>query len=179
MAEDRISRELANTVPLPPHEWYVKSIKWILEQPKVKENIQTVPLNKPLYDSLLEHGMKAPILTMPNWYPIAGSQRMRAMYEIVKEHPELGEAEIDVCRINKEYWLVWYFWPDKDFRDKAVAIYFQMVELVWKSRYYKDSRDPSGVKMTDFEKLGDELEWKHKSPLGKERIKSMQKKNNT
>ena len=54
-----------------------------------------------------------------------------------------------------------------------------MVELVWKSLYYEDDTDPSGTKMTEFEKLGDELEWKHKSTLGSERIKSMEKKNNT
>ena len=54
-----------------------------------------------------------------------------------------------------------------------------MLELVWKSRYYEDEVDPSGVPMTDFEKLGDELDWKHKSTLGIERIKSMKEKNNT
>lgn len=179
MANDRVSRDTAELIPMPPNTWYVRSINWLLEQPKVKENIKSVPLNEPLRDSLLSHGMKAPILTMPNWYPIAGSQRLRAYAEIVKDFPELGEQEIRVCRIDKEYWLVWYLWGDKDFRDKAVAVYFQMVELVWKSLYYEDDTDPSGTKMTEFEKLGDELEWKHKSTLGSERIKSMEKKNNT
>ena len=47
-----------------------------------------------------------------------------------------------------------------------------MVELVWKSRYYEDIHDPSGTLMTDFEKEGDELEWNHKSELGKARIKA-------
>ena len=47
-----------------------------------------------------------------------------------------------------------------------------MVELVWKSMYYEESVDPSGKKMTDFEKEGDELEWNHKSELGKARIKA-------
>ena len=185
MACDRISRETAEVIPLPPHTWYIRTVKWVLDQPKVKENITSVPLNEPLLKSLKEHGMKAPVLCMPNWYPIAGSQRMRAMYEIVN-NPQatdrdlaIGDQEIRVCRINKEYWLLWYLWGDKLFRDKAVAVYFQMLELVWKSRYYEDDTDPSGVKMTDFEKLGDELEWKHKSTLGIERIKSMEEKYNT
>ena len=185
MANDRVSRETAELTPLPPHTWYIRSVKWLLDQPKVKENIKSVPLNEPLMYSLQEHGMQSPILTMPNWYPIAGSQRLRALYEILN-NPQatdrdwaLGEQEIRVCRIDKEYWLVWYLWGDKDFRDKAVAVYFQMVELVWKSRYYEDVTDPAGVPMTDFEKLGDQLDWKHKSTLGKERIKSMEGKNNT
>ena len=172
MANDRISRATAELVPLPPHTWYVRSINWLLEQPKVKENIKSVPLNQKLCDSLYEHGMLSPILTMPNWYPIAGSQRLRAYAEIVRGRPDLGEQEIRVCRIDQEYWLVWYLWGDKDFRDTAIAVYFQMVELVWKSRYYEESKDPNGTLMTDFEKDGDELEWNHKSELGKARKKA-------
>ena len=57
MANDRISRATAELVPLPPHTWYVKKISWLLEQPKVKENIRSVPLNENLMESLLEHGM--------------------------------------------------------------------------------------------------------------------------
>ena len=174
MAADRISRGTAELIPMPPHTWYVRTIEWLLQQPKVKENIKAVPLNEPLLESLKEHGMKAPILVMPNWYPIAGSQRLRAMSEL-----EDKEQQIRICRIDKEYWLLWYLWGDKEFRDKAVAVYFQMLELVWKSRYYEDELDPGGTPMTDFEKLGDELEWKHKSTLGIERIKSMEEKNNT
>ena len=172
MANDRVSRETAELVPMPPHTWYVRSINWLLEQPKVKENIKSVPLNQKLCDSLYEHGMLSPILTMPNWYPIAGSQRLRAYAEIVRGRPDLGEQEIRVCRIDQEYWLVWYLWGDKDFRDTAIAVYFQMVELVWKSRYYEESKDPNGTLMTDFEKEGDELEWNHKSELGKARKKA-------
>ena len=175
MADDRISRATAELIPLPPHTWYVRKLKWLLDQSKVKENIKAVPLNEPLLESISEHGIKAPFLVMPNWYPIAGSQRLRAASEL----EELGEEEVRVCRINEEYWLLWYLWGQKDFRDKAVAVYFQMLELVWKSRYYEDVTDPAGVPMTDFEKLGDQLDWKHKSTLGKERIKSMEGKNNT
>ena len=175
MADDRISRETAELIPLPPHTWYVKTIGWLLDQPKVKENIENVPINEPLLKSVSEHGIKAPILTMPNWYPLAGSQRLRAAFEC----EWLRQQEVRVCRIDKEYWLLYYLWGEKDFRDKAVAVYFQMLELVWKSRYYEDLVDPSGVLMTDFEKLGDELDWKHKSTLGKARIKSMEEKNNT
>ena len=76
MANDRVSRETAELTPLPPHTWYIRSVKWLLDQPKVKENIKSVPLNEPLMYSLQEHGMQSPILTMPNWYPIAGSQRL-------------------------------------------------------------------------------------------------------
>jgi hypothetical protein len=121
---------------------------------------------------------------MPNWYPIAGSQRLRAVAEMAGENrtdrmDAILDQEVRVCQIDKEYWLVWYLWGDKDFRDKAVAVYFQMVELVWKSRYYEYEVDPDGTPMTEFEKLGDELDWKHKSNLGIERIKSMEEKNNT
>ena len=84
MANDRISRATAELVPMPPHTWYVRSINWLLEQEKVKENILSVPYNTNLAHSLYNHGMVSPILVMPNWYPIAGSQRLRAMAELVK-----------------------------------------------------------------------------------------------
>jgi hypothetical protein len=179
MADDRVSRKTAEGVPLAPHTWYVKKINWLLEQPAVKENITRVPLNEPLIESLSQHGMKSPILVMPSWYPIAGSQRMRAYREIVIADPIMGEQEIFVCRFDQEWWLQWYLWPDKEFRDKAVAIWFQMAELVWKSRYYIDEFDPGGIKMRMFEKLGDELEWKHKTKQTDSVIKSKQPKNKT
>ena len=65
MADDRVSRETAELVPLPPHTWYVRKISWILTQKTVKQNIEKVPINEPLMESLKEHGMKSPILTMP------------------------------------------------------------------------------------------------------------------
>ena len=54
--------------------------------------------------------------------------------------------------------VLYYLWGDKDFRDKAVAVWFQMAELVWKSMYYEDDE-----KFREHERLGDELDWKHKS----------------
>jgi len=54
-------------------------------------------------------------------------------------------------------------WGDKKERDRMIAIWFQMVELAWKSKYYEHETDPSGKAMTDFEELGDQLKgWKHK-----------------
>ena len=42
MADDRISRATAELIPLPPHTWYVRKLKWLLDQSKVKENIKAV-----------------------------------------------------------------------------------------------------------------------------------------
>lgn len=179
MADDRVSRETAELVPLPPHTWYVRKISWILTQKTVKQNIEKVPINEPLMESLKEHGMKSPILTMPDWYPIAGSQRLRACAELIKTNPRIGEQEIKVCRFDKQWWLLFYLWGDKDFRDKAVAVWFQMAELVWKSKYYEDETDPSGVSMREFERLGDELEWQHKTDLRDIVNSEIQNKNKT
>ena len=46
------SRETAELVPLPPHTWYVRKISWILPQKTVKQNIEKVPINEPLMESL-------------------------------------------------------------------------------------------------------------------------------
>jgi len=156
MADDRVARESAEQIPLAPHTWYVKTVGWMLEQPKVKENIMNVPPNEPLREALKKEGVRSPLLVMPNWYPIAGSQRLRVLSEI----PELYEQEIRVCRFDQEWWLHYYLWPDHEFRDKAVAVWFQMAELVWKSRYYENDE-----KFREYERLGDQLKWKHKSKL--------------
>lgn len=95
---------------------------------------------------------------MPNWYPIAGSQRLRAAVDL----PEIHDQTVRVCRFDKEYWLLFYLWGQKQERDRMVAIWFQMAELVWKSQHYDYDTDPSGTKMTEFEKIGDTLPWKHK-----------------
>ena len=39
---DRVSRETAELIPLPPHTWYVRTVGWLLEQEKVQENIKNV-----------------------------------------------------------------------------------------------------------------------------------------
>ena len=166
MAADRISKETAELIALPPFDIEKQSVKFLLNQPTVEKNIHKVPLNEPLMKSLIEHGMKSPILTMPSYYPIAGSQRLRAMLEIIKTHSDgwmFKTMEIEVYKFQKEWWNMYYLWGDIEFRNKAIAIWFQMVELAWKSKYYEHEEDPSGKKMTDFEALGDQLKgWTHK-----------------
>ena len=128
MAADRISKETADLVALPPYEWEVCTVRFLLYEPKIMENIERVPINEPL----------------------------------VKTNPEFYEKKINVCRFTKEWLYLYYLWSDKEFRDKAIAIWFQMAELVWKSKYY--DHDTDGLtKMTDFEELGDTLKWEHKN----------------
>ena len=105
MAADRISKETAELVALPPYTWETRSVKFLLNQEKIYKNIDRVPINQPLYDSIVEHGIKSPILCMPNYYPIAGSQRMRALWEIVRKREDgwsFKDMQIEVCRFDKE-----------------------------------------------------------------------------
>ena len=101
MADDRVSRETAELVPLAGHTWYVRKIGWLLSQPKVQENIKSVPLNEPLQKALKEEGVRSPFLCMPNWYPIAGSQRLRCLVDL----PELWEQDVRVCRFDLDVQL--------------------------------------------------------------------------
>lgn len=157
MADDRVRRETAELVNLPPHTWYVREVGWLLKQEKLK-NVKDIPLNQPLLESLKRDGPKAPFLTMQNWYPIAGSQRCRALLEL----PELHSHEIRICRFDKDWWNLYFLWGDEAFRNKAIAIWFQMAELAWKSKYYQHEYDSAGVEMREFERIGDRLPWKHK-----------------
>ena len=161
MAYDRITEKTAKLVAVPPFEIVKVSTDFILKQEVVKKNIQNVPLNMPLLDSVLYEGIMNPILAMTNWYPLAGSQRIRVVHEIKQRHNPTYNLEVTVHRFLEDWHNVYYLWPDTEFRSKTIAIWFQLQEVVFKSLYYEYEADKGGTKMTEFEKLGDELEWQH------------------
>ena len=161
MASDRIGTKAAELVAVPPFEVRAITTNFILAQPTVAENIRNVPLNQPLVDSILREGIKNPHLCMKSWYPIAGSQRIRAVAHIRDNIDENYNLNITVHRFLEDYHNVYYLWSDKEFRDKAIAIWFQMQEVVFKSLYYPHEADGQGTKMTDFEDLGEKLKWEH------------------
>lgn len=158
VAADRISKELADKIPLPPFTIETQEVKFLLNQKAVYENIERVPLNHKLMDSVEQFGIMSPILTMPHYYPIAGSQRLRVLWELVKTNPTFNDIKIEVHRFDENWWDLMYLWGQVKERDRMVAIWFQMAELVWKSMYYED--DP---KFREYERIGDELPWKHKN----------------
>ncbi len=164
MAYDRISVRTANLIDVPPFEIVKVNTDFILNQEVIKKNIENVPLNLELLDSVLYEGILNPILTMKNWYPLAGSQRIRVVHEIKKRHNKSYNLEITVHRFLRDYHNVYYLWGEKEFRDKAIQLWFQLQELVFKSLYYEHDTDKGGTKMIEFEKIGDELEWKHDEP---------------
>ena len=161
MAYDRIGKISANLVAVPPFKIQEVTTDFILKQEVVNKNIHNVPINLPLVDSILYEGIKNPILCMTNWYPLAGSQRIRAVQHIKEQHNKDFNLDITVHRFLKDYHNVFYLWGDEEFRSKVIAIWFQLQELVFKSLYYEHDADGSGIKMTEYEKLGEELEWQH------------------
>jgi len=161
MASDRIGKKSAGLVAVPPFKIQKVTTDFILKQEAVRKNIHNVPINLPLVDSILYEGIKNPILCMTNWYPLAGSQRIRAIQHIKEQHNKDYNLTIIVHRFLRDYHNVFYLWGDEEFRSKAIAIWFQLQELVFKSLYYRHETDGSGIKMTKYEELGEELEWQH------------------
>ena len=160
MVSDRVGRTSANLVAVPPFEVRKVTTNFVLKQETVDRNIESVPLNEPLVESIRNEGMKNPILTMANWYPLAGSQRLRAVAHIKETDPDF-DLNITVHRFLEDYHNVFYLWGDEEFRTQAIAIWFQLHELVFKSLYYEHDADGSGTLMTEFEDIGEELEWAH------------------
>ena len=161
MASDRIGKTSARLVGVPPFEIVVVSTDFMLEQAQIKDNIRNVPVNQPLVDSILKENMLNPFLCMKEWYPLAGSQRIRAVLHIKENIDETYSTQITVHRFLEDYHNIFYLWGDEDFRSKAIAIWFQLQELVFKSLYYDYEADGSGTKMTEYEDLGEKLEWEH------------------
>ena len=158
MASDRIGKTAANLVAVPPFEIQTVSTDFLLEQPQVSENIMQVPLNERLMKSIRLHGITNPLLCMKEWYPLAGSQRLRAAAEIKKQYPNFT-VDVTVHRFLEDWWNCFYLWPDKEFRSNAIAIWFQMQEAVFKSLYYNTEVDKDGTKMTEYEDIGEQLKW--------------------
>jgi len=165
MASDRIGTKAANLVGVPPFEILAVTTNFLLRQEEVKNNIAKVPVNSKLVDSIYNQGIKNPHLCMANWYPLAGSQRIRAALYIKENIDKDWDENITVHRFTKDYHNVFYLWPDEEFRSKAIAIWFQLQELVFKSLYYEYDVDASGTKMTEFEDIGEKLEWEHDKQL--------------
>lgn len=159
MASDRIGQKSANLVAVPPFEIRAVTTNFLLEQPQVAENIMEVPLNEKLMESIKESGIVNPHLCMKMWYPLAGSQRIRAVAEIKKTNPDF-DLNITVHRFLEDWHNCFYLWPDEKLRSTAIAVWFQMQEVVFKSLYYKYDEDKDGTKMTEYEDIGEKLKWK-------------------
>ena len=161
MASDRIGKTAANLVAVPPFEVRKVTTNFVINQETVRKNIEKVPVNSQLVDSILKEGIRNPHLCMANWYPLAGSQRIRAALWIKCNIEETWNENIVVHRFLEDYHNVFYLWGDEEFRSQAIAIWFQLQELVFKSLYYEHEVDSSGTKMTDYEDIGEELSWEH------------------
>ena len=157
---NRIKKETAELIAFQPTTWYTKSVGWLLEQEPFAQNFESIPVQEELVEDLFKNGIEAPLLVMPNWYPICGSQRLRACVDIQQKfiglHPIL-QQQVRVCRFEKEYWNAFHLWPDEEFRSKAIQVYFQTLEIAFKSIHFIED-DP--MKMIKFETDGDNLKWK-------------------
>lgn len=158
MASDRIGQKSAELVAVPPFEIRKVTTDFMLSQPQVADNIMKVPLNEKLMESIKESGIVNPHLCMKMWYPLAGSQRIRAVAEIKKTNPDFN-LNITVHRFLEDWHNCFYLWPDEEFRSKAIAIWFQTQEVVFKSLYYEYGEDKDGTLMTEYEDIGEKLKW--------------------
>ena len=158
VASDRIGHKSAELVGVPPFEIREVTTDFLLEQPQIEKNIMNVPLNKALMRSIERNGIANPFLSMKMWYPLAGSQRLRVVAEIKKDNPDFN-LNVIVHRFLEDWHNCFYLWPDEDFRSKAIAIWFQTQEVVFKSLYYRQAVDIDGTEMTEYEDIGEQLKW--------------------
>ena len=157
---NRIKKETAELIAFPPVTWYTRPVEWLIEQETFAANFENIPVQEELVQDLLKNGIQAPMLVMPNWYPVCGSQRLRACVDIQQKfmglHPILKQ-EVRVCKFDKEYWNAFHLWPDEKFRSKAIQVYFQMLELAFKSMHFIEDNPMDMIK---YETDGDKLRWK-------------------
>ena len=146
----------------PEHHWCERSLWFLLNEPKNKKHVPNIPLNPGLLESVKKHGFVSPFLVINNWYPICGGQRLRVASELPEKY--LKNTMVKVCRFNKDVWGPLHFWYDKTEGNKAVQIWFQMCEVVFKSVYMGEA-DPSGKPLLQFEEEGNALHWPHRDGI--------------
>jgi hypothetical protein len=139
----------------PEHRWYYRSIDWLLQQP-LNKHIKNITLNEPLLKSIKEGGFINPFLFTDKWYPICGSQRLRAAMELTKK--ERQKTVVRVCRFTKPVWNPFFDWHDKAEGMKCAQVYFQMAEVAFKTIYCQDT-DEKGQPMVYYEEYGNKLHW--------------------
>jgi hypothetical protein len=139
----------------PEHRWYYRDLEWILKRP-INKNIKNITLNEPLLESIKEGGFINPFLFTDKWYPICGSQRLRAAMELTTKQRK--NTIVRCCVFKQPVWNPFFHWHDKDEGLKCAQVYFQMAEVAFKSIYCvgKDSKD---IDMLVYEEGGNRLHW--------------------
>jgi len=148
----------------PSHRWYKRSIHFLLNaSPENKKNIQKVPLNPGLLESVKKNGFESPFLVLNSWYPICGSQRLRVAMEMPVKWQK--NEKVWVCKFDQAVYKQLFFWPHKEEGHEAVQRYFQMCEVVFKT-LYMPSHDSNGKQMLAFEEEGNHLHWPSRDGTG-------------
>jgi len=161
---DRKTAEMLLMESWPEHHWCERSLYFLLNEPKNKAHIPNIPLNPGLLESVKKHGYVSPFLVINNWYPICGGQRLRVAMELPVKFQK--QTMVKVCRFTKDTWRPYYHWHNQQEGHKAVQMWFQMCEVVFKTLYMGDA-DPSGKRLLDFEEEGNLLHWPHRDSVPK------------
>ena len=129
--DHKLAEELVQEWPV--HYWCKRSINQLLKHPKNIEHIKNVPLNKNLLKSIKKEGFLSPFLVLDTWYPVCGSQRLRAAQEMPVSWRK--QEKVWVCRFTTAVYKPLFYWPNKEEGHKSVQQYFQMLEVVFKTLY--------------------------------------------
>ena len=139
----------------PEHRWYYRDLEWVLKRP-INKGIKENTLNEPLLESIKAGGFINPFLFTDKWYPICGSQRLRAALELTTKQRK--NTIVRCCVFTNPVWNPFFHWHDKAEGMKCAQVYFQMSEVAFKSIYCVE-QDKSGTSMIDFEEGGNQLYW--------------------
>jgi len=139
----------------PEHRWYYRDLEWILKR-SINKGISNITLNEPLLESIKDSGFVNPFLFTDKWYPICGSQRLRAAQELTTKQRK--NTIVRCCVFTNPVWNPFFHWYDKEEGMKCAQVYFQMAEVAFKTIYCTE-QDKKGTPMISFEEGGNQLHW--------------------
>ena len=153
--EEYIDKELADKIFLPEMEWVTMPIQdfvdklLALHNKLFTESITDIPVHGPLLESIKNEGLIHPILAQHQWYPMTGNQRLRCAITLGKDFCK--NNEITIARIKHPVWDSIGVWPDKTNIEDFLAMYFECISHVFKSRYNTHATDSTGRDMRSYE----------------------------
>lgn len=164
--EEYVNRDLAEKIYFPDLEWTTTSIADFINlviksapghDTLFLDQMKDVPVHKDLLKSIEKEGLLHPILTQHNWFPMIGLQRLRASLALGQDFCK--NNDITVARIKDPVWDVIGVWPDRTNVEDFLAMYFECLSHVFKSKYNTHVTDSTGHETRSYEyrKPEDEL----------------------
>ena len=132
----------------PDTSWETRDLFWVLQQP-VNDYVHTIRLNESLLESVRRDGFLNPFLMTTEYFALTGMQRLRCASELPIEVQK--NTEIKICKLLSSPHLIFRHFPEEQAGEELARAYLAILEVCFKSLFFKEDFDKEGKEMIEFE----------------------------